>query len=96
MSAQLNKQEPRHTAWRGYTLDELRYRRALVAIKLDIEKERLAGAYQSTFNNSMALNGRGGNGIIGKLNTAMSFFEYGSLAYGMVKKMINIYKNFKN
>ena len=40
--------KPRKDGWRGYTLEELRYKRAMSVIELEIEKEKMSQFVSST------------------------------------------------
>lgn len=95
MPTTYDRNERRRNEWSGYSLDELRYRRAVMSVKLEIEKERLSEIYQTTVG-KVFNPGRMESGIMSHINNFFSFVDYGAMAYNLIKKMINIYKNIKN
>lgn len=95
MPTRYDKKERSRREWRGYTLDEIRYRRAIVSVKLEIEKDRIASVYQSSVGRMFSL-GKAESGLTGKINSLFTMVDYGAMAYNLVKKMINIYKNIRN
>ena len=40
--------------WKGYTLEELQYQKALVLVRMEMQKERLSGLKQQLVNGSKA------------------------------------------
>ena len=81
--------------WHGYTIDELRHRRAVSLVRLEMQKAMLAGSFKSaTGALSVAKQQLTGN-IDGKLK----FANYLLIGYKSVKvamKMWNTFKRSKN
>lgn len=78
--------------WQGYTLDELRYQRALVSARVEIQKERL-------LNQTNALRGTFGqlkpSGIWGKLFSSLSVIDYGILAFRTVRRVSSMVRSIR-
>jgi hypothetical protein len=80
--------------WRGYTIDELRYRRALNQVKTEMARERIvAGASAFTDFSANGLLPR--NKFWGKLLSGFSMLDYGIMAYQGAKRIVSIYRLFK-
>jgi hypothetical protein len=80
--------------WRGYTIDELRYRRALNQVKTEIARERIvAGA--STFTNFSAKGMLPRHKFWGKVLSGFSMLDYAVLAYQGARRIVGIYRLFK-
>lgn len=82
--------------WRGYTLSELRYRRAYVQVKLEMERAAL-------FSQSKAVADKGiipmrgvTGGILGKVMGALDYFDYAFLAYKAGSKILHIFKALRH
>lgn len=87
------KQYPHeHSDWRGYTLDELRFQRAVNLARLEIQKERLA-AHIHGVQSSSGLSGA--NGWLGRIFNSFSYFEYGILAFRLVKRAISTIRKIR-
>lgn len=72
--------------WRGYTLDELRYRRALTSVAIEIEKERLTRTVSGIVPN--ALKGRSpGRFMVSKLFGALSYMDYMVLGWRLLRRL---------
>lgn len=73
--------------WRGYTLDELRYRRALTSVAVEIEKDRMARALSGAVPNVL----RGGRGsrrfMLSKIFGALSYMDYLVLGWRLLRKL---------
>lgn len=80
--------------WHGYTIDDLRYRRAVNQVKIEMVREQLM-AKASKVTNFQALSALGGNKLLGKVLSGFSMFDYGILAYQGVKQVTRLYRLFK-
>ncbi|MDE6309132.1 MAG: hypothetical protein K2L93_08005 [Muribaculaceae bacterium] len=84
MSDLLKKHELKPKAWRGYTLDELRYRRALTEVAIEIERDRITQSITDTVPN--ALKGRSsGPSMMSKVFGALNYVDYAVLGWRLIK-----------
>lgn len=89
--------------FKGYTMEELRYRRALLLLKKEFLKEKAIAEVLSVKENIPIVNGKSPltgtpNGIIGKLLKGLSFADYVMLGFQVVKiggKLKNLFKKKK-
>ncbi len=76
--------------WRGYSIDELRYRRAFTMARLEIAKERLT-------TTSRRLYGGYGmpatSGIVGKLFGSLNYVDYAVLAFRLGKIVYSLFRH---
>ncbi len=70
--------------WNGYTIDELRYKRALTTARLDIQKERLLNQVNAVKGSFGMLEGRG---IVGKMLRSLNYIDYAVLAFQAVGRI---------
>ena len=82
--------------WRGYTIDELKYRRAVALVKLEMQKGRLAESFNATTGalaetRSKILGGGGGKRFAGKLK----YINYLIIGYKSVRTAIGLWRSFK-
>lgn len=87
------KKTPHHQpGWQGYTIDELRYQRALTAARLEIQKERLV-------NQIDTLKGTFGimkpKGIFGKMFKSLDVIDYGILAFRTVRRVTSMIRSMR-
>lgn len=89
-----NAKQPPHThpEWQGYTIDELRYQRALTSARLEIQKERLLNQYAAIRGNFGSLKP---TGIYGKIFNSLSFIDYGVLAFRTIRRVTGIIRSFR-
>lgn len=78
--------------WSGYTLDDLRYQRAVNHVKMEVERELLATSVHQIINRQQS--GFGG-GIMKKMFTGFSVIDYALLAFQATKQIRKIYRVFK-
>ncbi|MDE6177011.1 MAG: hypothetical protein K2F71_05650 [Paramuribaculum sp.] len=79
------KKAPHHHAeWRGYTIDELRYQRALTSARLEIQKERLLNQVNTIRGSFGMLEGRG---IMGKMLRSLNYIDYAVLAFQAFRRL---------
>lgn len=81
----------REQEFKGYTMDELRYQRALVALKKEFLREKAIKQTKEIKEQVPLLNGKapsiggGSRGIMGKLIKGLSFTDYILLGFQMLK-----------
>lgn len=90
--------------FKGYTIDELRYQRALVALKKEFLKERVIKNTDNIKSQIPIVNGKmpiskgTSNGIFGKIMKGLDFADYliiGMQAIKIGKKIGKIFKKKK-
>lgn len=87
------------TSWRGYTLEELRYKRAETMARTEIEKYRLSLATERVKESTPLLGGSGGGGMLGLLSRSgswISYLEYGLMAYRLFKRITPLFRKKRN
>lgn len=67
--------------WKGYTLDELRYQRALVAARVEIQKERLV-VQSDKLRNAMS----SPTGVWGRIFSSINYVDYAVLAFQLISR----------
>lgn len=78
------------SSWRGYTIEELRYRRALVLLKLEAQKEKLARDYREMVAGGVVPMTGTSRNIMTKLMGALDYFDYAYIAYKAGGRLLNI------
>lgn len=71
--------------WKGYTLDELRYRRALTSVAIEIEKDRLQRTFAGVLPSAEKT--QKGTSIISKALGALSYVDYAILGWRLFKTL---------
>ncbi len=84
MSEFLKKHQLKSKGWRGYTLDELRYRQALTEVAIDIEKDRISHSISDAVPNAIKSGSRGSS-MISKALGALSYVDYAVLGWRLIK-----------
>lgn len=80
--------------WSGYTLDELRYHRALTLARIEIEKERITIGARQIYSSKMGqIPGMRGSGIISKLLSALTIADYAVIGIKVIRKLSAIYRS---
>lgn len=78
-----------HDDWKGYTLAELRFERALTLVRMDIAADKLRRQTQ-------AIDGRMSSALSGnlfiKLLSGFNFAEYASMAVRTVRTVVRFWK----
>ena len=78
--------------WKGYTLDELRYQRALVSARVEIQKERIVAEVEKIREGA----GFTGSGSIwGRMFSSLSYVEYAILAYRLINRLSRTVHSFR-
>ena len=80
--------------WKGYTIEDLRYRRAVNQVKMEMAREQLRSK-ASKIANFQAFGLIKGNGILGQVLSGFSMLDYGILAFQGVKQVSRLYRLFK-
>ena len=86
----------------GYTIDELRYRLALVTLKTEFTKEKLINTYNATLSAS-PLGGKKGSSPVpfwagpafGSLLKGLSYADYFLMAFSVFKTARSVFSFFK-
>ena len=81
--------------WKGYTLADLRYQRAITHVRMEMERERLANSMTRFSDMKGKLNFPGGNGLLQKVLAGFSVLDYALLAMSTVRQIRKVYKFFK-
>ncbi len=78
--------------WSGYTLDDLRYQRAVNHVKMEMERERLASATRQFVDRKQSAFA---GGMMRKMFTGFTVIDYALLAFQATKQIRKIYRLFK-
>lgn len=91
--------------FKGYTLDELRYNRAMIALKSEFCKEKILAELNSATNKSIIGKFRNGeglgffkSGVMTKIAKSLNYVDYlivGATAFKAVKSISSIFKRNK-
>lgn len=93
MDAEQKKLKPHdEPGWKGYTLDELRYQKAVAMIRLEMEKEKISAGF-SQMKNGMPMMSTGG--IAGKIMGSLNYLDYALIAYKSVTKITSMVRKMK-
>lgn len=90
--AQKKESPHKNNNWQGYTIDELRYQRALTSARLEIQKERLLNSFDTmrgTFGTMQP------TGIVGKMLKSLSLIDYGIIAFRLFNRVSAITRSFR-
>lgn len=74
--------------WSGFTLQEIRMRRALVQARMEIQKFKMNAAAE-TCKNKMPLFGNSSDSLLGRVAGAFSIVDYGIFAFKAVRWIIS-------
>ncbi len=90
---------PTEQPFKGYTLDELRYQRALVLLKKEFSKQQLTESFKQIKANSplVAFNGTKGtkSSIVGKILKSLDYMDYAMMGYSLFKSIRKFTSKFK-
>lgn len=85
--------------WRGYTLDEIRYRRVLVGARMEIEKYKLSTYYRDFKERNPFFGGSGesgrSRGIFSRIMGAFTYTEYAIMAFKLFRRVIPLFRRKK-
>lgn len=76
--------------WQGYTIDELRYQRALNSARLEIQKERLLNEVETMKGTFGVMQP---SGIFGKMLKSLNFIDYGIIAFQTVRRVSALFRH---
>lgn len=85
---------PAAPQWRGYTLEELRYRRAVSELKLEIVRERLDSRL-GHLTNFRALGSEVVNSMTSSLLSRFSVVNIGMTAFRVARTGFKLYRFFR-
>ncbi len=80
--------------WQGYTMDELRFQRALALIKLETEKDRLNQKLRTKINETKTATTAVGftTNIFKRMSSKMKFVDYALIGYNVAKFVLKLRK----
>lgn len=82
--------------WKGYTFNEIKYQRALVTIKSEIEKEKLISTFSSIKQSKISVVGAGGNNpLLNKVLGALDIADYSFMAFKLGRKLYSIFSKLR-
>lgn len=74
--------------WKGFTIDELRYRRAYMLARCELAKGQLMRSAHEA-KQGMPLSG-GSHGIMGKLLGSLNYLDYALIAFRIGSKLFKL------
>lgn len=77
--------------WSGYTLEELRYQRALMTARIEISKELLMMQASQLYKGKLSPQ-PGKSGILGRMLSALNVFDYAILAIRIGQKLTRAFR----
>ncbi len=80
--------------WKGYSLSDLRYQRAINHVRMEMERERIANNMKHLQNMKNKLP-FAGTGFLQKVFTGFSVFDYALLAITAGKQIRKVYRFFR-
>lgn len=76
--------------WRGYSLEELRYRRALNEVAIEIEKDKI----KRQISDSLPRNDTGAT-MLSRALGALTYMDYVILAFRLIARLSKLYRAWK-
>jgi len=76
--------------WRGYSLEELRYRRALNEVAIAIEKDRIMRQVSDTLPRNDT-----GASMLSRAMGALTYMDYVILAFKFMARLTKLYRAWK-
>lgn len=76
--------------FRGYTLEEIRYRRLVNRLKIDIAQERL----RMTFSRQTKKEETAISGAVNSFQTVMRFVDIAMVAFGITRRVSSFFRKF--
>lgn len=95
---------PREEEFKGYTLNELRYQRALLLLKKEFLKEKATEQLKDVRENIPFLNGHSGiskissKGVLGKVMKGLSFADYLMIGFSLFnsgRRFVSLFRKKK-
>lgn len=81
-------------SWRGYTLADLRYRRAVNEVRIAMEQERLLNRFDRIINPKAHPVQKGEPGVVSRILRGISLVDYAMIAFSGGKQLMKIYRFF--
>jgi hypothetical protein len=80
--------------WQGYTMDELRFQRALALIKLETEKDRLNQKIRVKIEETKSATSAVGfsTNIFKRVSSKMKFIDYALIGFNIAKFVLKLRK----
>lgn len=79
--------------WKGYDFQELKFQRAIVLAKKELQKEKLQCDFQNLKGNSLVQDNLFGK-LSGKIFNKLSILDYTLIGFRLTKKIVSIWKYF--
>lgn len=79
--------------WRGYSLDDLAYRRSVNQVKQQLVTERLR---QAVAMMRMEHEQSASHGLFGTITSWLTYADYGVAGFRLFKRLRNLYRGFKS
>ncbi len=79
--------------WRGYSLDEIRYRRLFNVARCEIVKRRMLADVQTVASEGVGFSKMG---MMRKMLGALSYMDYGIIAYRLSRKAFVVISRLNN
>ena len=96
MRSQITPPDPpvhfQQKAWKGYTIDELRYRQAINHLKMMVVSERLKNSADNARRHAGSFFGPT---LLSRLLSRFSALEYSMIAFRTGRQIFQLYKKFK-
>lgn len=80
-------------ALKGYDIDQLRYRRAYMLARCEIEKIKILSRYEGLRDNMPSFKG---SGVASRMLKGLSYMDYAYLAYRTISKLVKITGKFRH
>lgn len=77
--------------WQGYTIDDLRYRRAVNHVRIEMTRRQLAAKVADATNLRSLGSHRGGR-MLGRIFSGLSMLDYAILAYQGTRQVMRLYR----
>lgn len=74
--------------WRGYTLDELRYRRVMALTRIEIEKSKMIATSTDVRDNLPFI----GRSFLGNFTKSLTVVEYAVLAFKLFRRIAPLFR----
>lgn len=74
--------------WKGYTLSQLEYRRALTLARIEMQKEQFSRDYSRVRMGNFSMEPSGFSRALG----AMNYLDYAIMAFKVIKKIVPLFR----
>ena len=83
-------------AWKGYTIDELKYQRAIALVKLELQKEMLVNSVKGLRASGITTNNKYLSSILnGRFTGKLRYVNYLVAGYKVSKMFMYLWKSFR-